>query len=176
MFGVTDAFGELSSVTHQIVKNPFDCTAGCDLTAIYGIIIGAIVTLIVLSIQIQLAREQHSLRNSVTKTKLRSDAISLLNQMRIVQPIVYEKSKITPQNRKQVSCIAQTIKDMESTLAALDGIIEKDEKQKIIQMISRLKRRLEYGSTDFAKFPHRYQCMDFAESIKDLGTTLPAFP
>ena len=176
MFGVTEAFAELSTVTQQIVKNPFDCTTGCDLTAIYGIIIGAIVTIIVLSIQIQLAREQQSLRNSVTKTKLRSDALSLLNQMRIIQPIVYEKSKITPQNRKQVSCIAQTIKELEETLETLDDMIEKDEKQKIQQMLSRLKRRLKYGSTDFAKFPHRYQSMDFAESIKDLGTTLPVFP
>lgn len=176
MLGFTEAFAELSSVTQQIVRNPFDCTNGCDLTAIYAIIIGAIVTIIVLGIQTQLAREQEKLRTSVTKTKLRSDALSLLNQMRMLQPIVYEKKKITPENRKLVSYVAKTISDLEETLEKLDGLINKDEKEKIYQMIARLKRRLKYGSSDFGKFPHRYEAMDFAESIRDVGRTLPVFP
>ncbi len=57
-----EAFGELSTITLQIVNNPFDCTEGCDLTILYAILIGAIVTSIVLTIQIQLAREQHKIK------------------------------------------------------------------------------------------------------------------
>ena len=176
MFGIPEAFAELASVTQQIVRNPFDCTNGCDLTSIYAIIIGAIVTTIVLSIQIQLAREQNTLKIHVAKTKLRWDAYYLLTQMRILQPVVYDKSKITPQNRNQVSSIAKTIKELEMTLDKLDGEITKEEKEKIGQMISRVKRRLVYGSSDFGKFPHRYDVMDFSESIKDIGKTLAIFP
>ena len=118
-----EAFAELSTVTQQIVKNPFDCTEGCDLTILYAIIIGAIVTMIVLSIQVQLAREQHAIKIMVTKTKLRSDAMSLLNQMRIMQPIVYGKSQITQENRRQISSIAKSIKDFELDLRQMNDII-----------------------------------------------------
>ncbi len=110
---LTEAFGELSSSVQQIVSNPFDCTKGCDLTILYAILIGAIVTSIVLTIQIQLAREQHKIKKIVSKTKLRNDVISLLNQMRIIQPIVFEKRPITPENRMQITSIARTVKDFE---------------------------------------------------------------
>jgi len=93
-----EAFGELSTITQQIVNYTFDCTEGCDLTILYAILIGVIVTSIVLTIQIQLAREQHKIKKIVSKTKLRNDIISLLNQMRIMQPIVFEKRPITPEN------------------------------------------------------------------------------
>lgn len=169
------AFGELSTVTQQI-KNPFDCTNGCDLTILYAIIIGAIVTSIVLSIQIQLAREQHSIKNIVAKTKLRNDAISLLNQMRIMQPIVYEKSQITQENRMQISSIVKMVKDFEDDIKKIDGAINEEDKEKIIHTIERIKKRLKYGSTDFGKWPHRFEAMDFSDSIKDIGITLAALP
>ncbi len=111
-----DAFGELYTSTQQIVNNPFDCTEGCDLTILYAILIGAIVTSIVLTIQIPLAREQHKIKKIVSKTKLRNDVISLLNQMRIIQPIVFEKRLITPENRMQITSIARTIKEFEESL------------------------------------------------------------
>jgi hypothetical protein len=171
-----EAFGELSTITQQIVKNPFDCTEGCDLTILYAIFIGAIVTTIVLSIQIQLAREQHKIKKIVTKTKLRNDAMTLLNQMRIIQPIVFEKRPITPENRMQITSIARTIKEFEDSLNLIDQVISNEEKQKILQIIERVKKRLRYGSTDFGKWPHRFEAMDFAESIRDVGITLSALP
>ena len=171
-----EAFGELSTITQQIVKSPFDCTEGCDLTILYAIFIGAIVTTIVLSIQIQLAREQHKIKKIVTKTKLRNDAMTLLNQMRIIQPIVFEKRPITPENRMQITSIARTIKEFEDSLNLIDQVISNEEKQKILQIIERVKKRLRYGSTDFGKWPHRYEAMDFAESIRDVGITLSTLP
>ena len=171
-----EAYGELSNVAQQIVKNPFDCTDGCDLTILYAIVIGAIVTSIVLSVQIQLAREQHKIKTIVTKTKLRNDAISLLNQMRIMQPIVYEKRPITPENRMQITSIAKTIREFEESINSIDRLLSNEEKQKVIQTIERIKKRLKYGSTDFGKWPHRYEAMDFADSIRDVGITLSALP
>lgn len=171
-----EAFGELSTVTQQIVKNPFDCTDGCDLTILYAIVIGAVVTSIVLSIQIQLAREQHKIKTIVTKTKLRNDAMSLLSQMRIMQPVVYEKRPITPENRMQITSIAKTIREFEESINSIDRLLSNEEKQKVIQTIERIKKRLKYGSTDFGKWPHRYEAMDFAESIRDVGITLSALP
>lgn len=171
-----EAFGELSTVTQQIVKNPFDCTDGCDLTILYAIVIGAIVTSIVLSVQIQLAREQHKIKTIVTKTKLRNDAMSLLYQMRIIQPIVFEKRPITPENRMQITSIVKTIKEFEDSINSIDGMFNDEEKQKVIQTIDRIKKRLKYGSIDFGKWPHRYEAMDFAESIKDVGITLSTLP
>lgn len=176
MVPVAEAFAELSSVTHQIIRNPFDCTNGCDLTILYAILIGAVVTSIVLSIQIQLAREQHTIKTIVAKTKLRNDAISLLNQMRIMQPIVYEKSQITQENRKQISSIAKTIKDFEDGLKEMNDVINDDERKKILEVVDRIKKRFKYGSTDFGKWPHRYDAMDFAESIREVGITLAELP
>ena len=171
-----EAFGELSTASLQIVKSPFDCTDGCDLTILYAIFIGAIVTSIVLSIQIQLAREQNKIKKIVTKSKLRSDAISLLNQMRIMQPIVYEKRPITPENRIQITSIAKTIKEFETSLNSVNEVLSDEDRQRIIQMIERIKKRLKYGSSDFGKWPHRYEAMDFAESIRDVGISLSALP
>ena len=171
-----EAFGELSTSTQQIVNNPFDCTEGCDLTILYAILIGAIVTSIVLTIQIQLAREQHEIKKIVSKTKLRNDVLSLLNQMRIMQPIVFEKRPITPENRMQITSIARTIKEFEESLNKIGEMLSNDEKQKIIQIIERIKKRLKYGSTDFGKWPHRYEAMDFAESIRDIGISLSTIP
>ena len=176
MVWYTEAYAELSSVTQQIMKNPFDCTNGCDLTILYAIIIGSVITTILISIQLQLAREQFSLRNIVAQTKLRNDVYSLLTQMRMLQPIVYEKRRITPRNRKQVEYVAKTLKELERDLAKLDGIISKEEKQKIYQMIERVKNRLKVGSVDFGKYPHRFQNMDFSESIEDVGLTIPILP
>ena len=173
---LAEAFGELSTVAHQIVKNPFDCTNGCDLTILYAILIGAIVTSIVLSIQIQLAREQHKIKTIVSKTKLRNDAMSLLNQMRLMQPIVYEKRPITPENRLQITSIARTIKEFEESLNSVEQVLSSEEKKKILQIVERIKKRLKYGSTDFGKWPHRYEAMDFSESIRDVGITLAALP
>jgi len=171
-----EAFGELSTITQQIVNSPFDCTEGCDLTILYAILIGAIVTSIVLSIQIQLAREQHKIKKIVSKTKLRNDAISLLNQMRIMQPIVFEKRPITPENRMQITSIARTIKEFEESLNEIGEVLSSDEKQKIIQIIERIKKRLKYGSADFGKWPYRYEAMDFVESIREVGITLATLP
>ena len=171
-----DAFGELSNSVQQIVNNPFDCTEGCDLTILYAILIGAIVTSIVLTIQIQLAREQHKIKKIVSKTKLRNDVISLLNQMRIIQPIVFEKRPITPENRMQITSIARTIKEFEESLNEIGEVLNTDEKQKIIQIIERIKKRLKYGSTDFGKWSHRYEAMDFAESIREVGISLATIP
>jgi len=171
-----EAFGELSTSTLQIVNNPFDCADGCDLTILYAILIGAIVTSIVLTIQIQLAREQHEIKKIVSKTKLRNDVLSLLNQMRIIQPIVFEKRLITPENRMQITSIARTIKEFEESLNEIGEVLSSDEKQKIIQIIERIKKRLKYGSTDFGKWPHRYEAMDFAESIRDVGISLSTIP
>ena len=171
-----EAFGELSTITQQIVNNPFDCTKGCDLTILYAILIGSIVTSIVLTIQIQLAREQHKIKKIVTKTKLRNDIIYLLNQMRIMQPIVFEKRPITPENRMQITSIARTIKEFEESLNEIGEVLGSDEKQRIIQNIERIKKRLKYGSTDFGKWPHRYEAMDFAESIREVGITLATLP
>ncbi len=171
-----EAFGELSTSIQQIVNNPFDCTEGCDLTILYAILIGAIVTSIVLTIQIQLAREQHKIKKIVSKTKLRNDVISLLNQMRVIQPIVFEKRLITPENRMQITSIARTIKEFEESLNEIGEVLSSDEKQKIIQIIERIKKRLKYGSTDFGKWPHRYEAMDFAESIRDVGISLATIP
>lgn len=98
--------------------------------------------------------------------------ISLLNQMRIMQPIVYEKRPITPENKMQITSIARTIKEFESGLNSIDEILTKEEKEKIIQIIKRIKKRLQYGSIDFGKWPHRFDAMDFAESIRDAGITL----
>ncbi len=173
---LTEAFGELFTSTQQIVNNPFDCTEGCDLTILYAILIGAIVTSIVLTIQIQLAREQHKIKKIVSKTKLRNDVISLLNQMRIIQPIVFEKRLITPENRMQITSIARTIKEFEESLNEIGEVLSSDEKQKIIQIIERIKKRLKYGSTDFGKWSHRYEAMDFAESIRDVGISLATIP
>ncbi len=171
-----EAFGELYTSTQQIVNNPFDCTEGCDLTILYAILIGAIVTSIVLAIQIQLAREQHKIKKIVSKTKLRNDVISLLNQMRIIQPIVFEKRPITPENRMQITSIARTIKEFEESLNEIGEVLNTDEKQKIIQIIERIKKRLKYGSTDIGKWPHRYEAMDFAESIREVGISLATIP
>ena len=171
-----EAFAELSTVTQQIIKNPFDCANGCDLTILYAIIIGAIVTSIVLSIQVQLAREQHTIKTIVSKTKLRNDAISLLNQMRIMQPIVYEKSQITQENRRQILSIAKTIKDFEQDLKELDDVITEEERNRILHVVERIKKRLTVGSSDFGKWPHRYEAMDFADSIRDIGVTLAELP
>lgn len=171
-----DAFGELSNSVQQIVNNPFDCTEGCDLTILYAILIGAIVTSIVLTIQIQLAREQHKIKKIVSKTKLRNDVISLLNQMRIIQPIVFEKRPITPENRMQITSIARTVKEFEESLNEIGEVLSSDEKQKIVQIIERIKKRLKYGSTDFGKWPHRYEAMDFAESIREVGISLATIP
>ena len=176
MVWYNEAYAELATVTQQIMKNPFDCTNGCDLTILYAIIIGSVITTILISIQLQLAREQFSLRNIVAQTKLRNDVYSLLTQMRMLQPIVYEKRRITPQNRKQVEFVAKTLKELEMDLAKLDGIISKEEKQKINQMIERVKNRLKVGSVDFGKYPHRFQNMDFAESIEDVALTIPLLP
>ncbi len=142
----------------------------------YAIFIGAIVTSIVLSIQIQLAREQHKIKRIVTKTKLRNDAMSLLNQMRIMQPIVYEKRPITPENKMQITSIAKTIKEFEDSLNSMDEILSADEKEKIVAIIERIKKRLKYGSTDFGKWPHRFEAMDFSDSIRDVGITLATLP
>ena len=109
MVWLDEALAVLSSVTLQVIKNSFDCTNGCDLTILYAIIIGTVITTILIGIQLQLAREQFSLRNMVTQTKLRSNTFSLLTQMRMLQPIVYEKRKITPQNRKQIEFVARTL-------------------------------------------------------------------
>ena len=171
-----EAFGELYTSTQQIVNNPFDCTEGCDLTILYAILIGAIVTCIVLTIQIQLAREQHKIKKIVSKTKLRNDVISLLNQMRIIQPIVFEKRPITPENRMQITSIARTIKEFEESLNEIGNVLSRDEKQKIIQLIGRIKKRLKYGSTDFGKWPYRYEAMDFTESIREVGISLATIP
>ncbi len=171
-----EAFGELYTSTQQIVNNPFDCTEECDLTILYAILIGAIVTSIVLTIQIQLAREQHKIKKIVSKTKLRNDVISLLNQMRIIQPIVFEKRPITPENRMQITSIARTIKEFEESLNEIGDVLSSDEKQKIIQIIERIKKRLKYGSTDFGKWPHRYEAMDFAESIREVEISLSTIP
>ncbi len=171
-----EAFGELTTITQQIVNSSFDCTEGCDLTILYAILIGAIVTSIVLTIQIQLAREQHKIKKIVSKTKLRNDVILLLNQMRIMQPIVFEKRVITPQNRMQITSIARTIKEFEESLNEIGEMLSRDEKQIIIQNIERIKKRLKYGSTDFNKWPHRYEAMDFAESIREVGITLAILP
>jgi hypothetical protein len=176
MVQFTEAYAEISSVTQQIVKNPFDCTNGCDLTILYAIIIGAIVTSIVLSIQVQLAREQHTIKTMVTKTKLRSDAMSLLNQMRIIQPIVYGKSQITQENRRQISSIAKSVKDFEIDLREMNDIITVEERDRILQVVERIKKRLTVGSSDFGKWPHRYEAMDFADSIRDVGITLSELP
>ena len=176
MVWYNEAYAELSSVTQQIFANPFDCTNGCDLTILYAIIIGSVVTTILISIQLQLAREQFNLRNSVAQNKLRNDIHSLLTQMKMLQPIVYEKRQITPQNRKQIEFVARTLKGLENDIARLDGLIKPEEKEKILQAIHRTKKRLMAGSVDFGKFPHRYQNMDFAESIEDVGNTLPLLP
>jgi len=170
-----EAFGELTTITQQIVKNPFDCTEGCDLTILYAVLIGAIVTSIVLTIQIQLAREQTKIKEIVSKTKLRNDVISLLNQMRIIQPIVFEKRPITPENRMQITSIARTIKEFEESLNEVE-VLSSEEKQKIFQIIERIKKRLKYGSTDFGKWPHRYEAMDFTESIREVGISLATIP
>ena len=171
-----EAIGELSTNTQQIVNNPFDCTEGCGLTILYTILIGAIVTSIVLTIQIQLAREQHKIKKIVSKTKLKNDVITLLNQMRIMQPIVFEKRVITPENRMQITSIVRTIKEFEESLNEIGEMLSSDEKQKIIQNIERIKKRLKYGSTDFDKWPHRYEAMDFAESIREVGISLATIP
>ncbi len=55
-------------------------------------------------------------------------------------------------------------------------MLSSDEKQKIIQIIERIKKRLKYGSTDFGKWPHRYEAMDFAESIREVGISLATIP
>ena len=170
------AFGEVSTLSQQIVSNLFDCTNGCDLTILYAIIIGAIVTSIVLSIQIQLAREQHKIKKIVSKTKLRNDAIYLLNQMRIMQPVVYEKRPITPENRMQITGIVRTIKEFEDGLNSSEKILTDEEKKKTIQIIEQIKKRLKYGSTDFGKWPHRFEAMDFSDSIRDVGITLSVLP
>ena len=112
----------------------------------------------------------------LTKTKLKNDAVTLLNQMRIVQPIVFEKRPITPENRMQITSIARTIKEFENSLNLIDQVISNEEKQKILQIIERIKKRLRYGSTDFGKWPHRFEAMDFAESIRDVGITLSTLP
>jgi len=176
MVWYNEAFADLSSMTQQIMKNPFDCTNGCDLTILYAIIIGSVITTILISIQLQLAREQFSIRNIVAQTKLRNDVYSLLTQMRMLQPIVYEKRMITPQNRKQVEYVAKTLKELEMDLLKLDGIIDREEKEKIYQMIERVKKRLTVGSSDFGKYPHRFQNMDFSESIEDLSLAIPLLP
>lgn len=176
MVWFNEAIDVLSSVTLQIVKNPFDCANGCDFTILYAIIIGTVITTILIGIQLQLAREQFSLRNMVTQTKLRGDTFSLLTQMRMLQPIVYEKRTITPQNRKQIEFVARTLIELENDLAKLNGIIRNEEKDQIIQMIVRVKKRLKSGSIDLIKYPNRFQNMDFAESIEDIGRTIPLLP
>ncbi len=171
-----EALAVLSSVTLQLIKNPFDCTDGCDLTILYAIIIGTVITTILISIQLQLAREQDSLRTLVAQTKLKSDTVSLFMQMRMLQPIVYEKSRITPQNRKQIENVSKTLIELENDLAKLNNSTKTEEKEQIVLMIGRVKKRLKAGSIDFGKYPHTYQIMDFAESIKDVGRIIPLLP
>ncbi len=151
MVWFNEALGVLSSVTLQVIKNPFDCTNGCDFTILYAIIIGTVITTILIAIQLPLAREQFSLRKMVTQTKLRGDTFSLLTQMRMLQPIVYEKRMITPHNRKQIEFVVRTLNELENDLAKLNGIIKNEEKDQIIQMIVRVKRRLKSGSIDLIK-------------------------
>lgn len=176
MVWLTEAFAEVSSIAQQVVTNPFDCSEGCDLTILYAIIIGSVITSILISIQIQLAREQFSLRTMLTQTKLRNDVHSLYTQMRLLQPIVYEKRKITPQNRRQIDYLVKTLDNLENDLEKLNGFIRKKESEEIRHMIMRVRKRLKYGSIDFGKYPHRFQNMDFAESIQDVGQTLPLLP
>ena len=69
MVWLAEAYAELSSVSQQIISNPFDCSNGCDLTILYTIIIGSIITIILISVQIQMAREQYAIRNSLVQAK-----------------------------------------------------------------------------------------------------------
>ena len=68
------------------------------------------------------------------------------------------------------------MKELEIDLLKLDGIISREEKENIYQMIERVRNRLKVGSIDFGKYPHRFQNMDFAESIEDVGHTIPLLP
>ncbi|RDJ31153.1 MAG: hypothetical protein DWQ18_03770 [Crenarchaeota archaeon] len=163
----------LSSIMHDMAPYFFRCDSECDMTNVFAASIVLLFTFTIFAIQIHLAKEHETLRTFTVRSKLRNDTYYLLYQMRMLQPIAYEKRIITEQEKNQITSIVKTIKQIEDNLNELKDKLGPEEKKKITQTIDSVKQRLRYGINDLKRHPQRFDYMDFSESIKDISNTLP---
>lgn len=163
----------LSTVMQDLAPYFFTCDDGCDMTNVFAASIVLLFTFTIFAIQVHLAKEHESLRSYIIRSKLRNDIYYLLYQMRMLQPIVYEKRIISEQDKHQITSIAKTIKQIEDNVKELDKKLTQEEKTRINETISNVKRRLKHGANDLKRTPQRFDYMDFSESIKDVSYTLP---
>jgi len=80
---------------------------------------------------------------------------------------------ISEQDKHQITSIAKTIKQIEDNVKELDKKLTLEEKTRIQETISNVKRRLKHGANDLKRTPQRFDYMDFSESIRDVSHTLP---
>ena len=173
MFGSQLDVVMLSSMTQDLAPFFFRCDQECDMTNIFAASIVLLFTFTIFAIQVHLAREHESLRTFIVRNKLRNDIYYLLYQMRMLQPVVFEKRLITEQDKHQITSIAKTIKHIDDGLKEMEGKITEEEQKKIDETITNVTRRLKHGVNDLKRIPPRFDYMDFSESIKDISCTLP---
>lgn len=173
MFGNLPEIFMLNTVMQDIAPYFLRCDDGCDMTNIFAASIVLLFTFTIFAIQVHLAKEHESLRTFIVRNKLRNDIYYLLYQMRMLQPVVYEKRIITEQDKHQITSIAKTIKQIEDNVKELGEKLTLDEKTKISETIHNVKRRLKHGANDLKRTPQRFDYMDFSESIKEVSYTLP---
>jgi len=151
----------------------FRCDQGCDMTNVFAASIVLLFIFTIFAIQVHLAKEHESLRTFIVRSKLRNDTYYLLYQMRMIQPIVYEKRLITEHDKSHISGIAKTINHIEENLDELKNHLGEVERKRISDTIRSVKKRLQYGINDLKRHPQRFDYMDFSESIKEVSITLP---
>ena len=173
MFGNIPEIFMLSTIMQDLAPYFFRCDDGCDMTNVFAASIVLLFTFTIFAIQVHLAREHESLRTFIVRNKLKNDIYYLLYQMRMLQPVVYEKRIITEQDKHQITSIAKTIKHIEDSMDELKQNLTVDEKTKIAETIANVKNRLKHGANDLKRTPQRFDYMDFSESIKEVSHTLP---
>lgn len=173
MFGNQPEVVVLSSAVQDMLPYFFRCEDKCDMTNIFAASVVLLFTFTIFAIQVHLAKEHENLRTFIIKSKLRNDTYYLLYQMRMIQPLAYEKKLITDSERNQIVSIAKTVRQIEDNLHELDKQLTQDEKLKIRNTIAFVKQRLEYGINDLKKTPRRFDYLDFSDSIKEVSNTLP---
>ena len=173
MFGNLPEIFMLSTIMQDIAPFFFRCDDGCDMTNVFAAGIVLLFTFTIFAIQVHLAKEHESLRTFIVRNKLRNDIYYLLYQMRMLQPVVYEKRIITEQDKHQITSIAKTIKQIENSIDELKQNLTLEEKTRINETIANVKSRLKHGVNDLKRTPQRFDYMDFSESIKDVSHTLP---
>ena len=173
MFGNIPEIFMLSTVMQDLAPYFFTCDDGCDMTNVFAAGIVLLFTFTIFAIQVHLAKEHESLRTFIVRNKLRNDIYYLLYQMRMLQPVVYEKRIITEQDKHQITSIAKTIKHIESAMDELKQNLTLEERTKIHETIANVKNRLKHGANDLKRTPQRFDYMDFSESIKEVSHTLP---